>query len=256
MLQTIGQMPVTWLTFAMLAAAGFIAFYAGRMRAMQLEVAGAGRLNSQPNYHGYFVAVWVVVPALVIFILHSIFGENILRSILTSELPNGFDAHSPLELEQYIDRIVDASATSLSPTGNVVFDAVKSRFIDLRGTGRLLAFGLGALLSLIGFFLARRRLAGEFRARSQVERGIKLLLFLSAAIAIATTIGIVVSLVFESMRFFSMVPVTDFLFGSKWNAQTNAEFGALPLFFGTFAISFIAMVVAAPIGLYRGDISF
>ncbi len=249
MLQTIGQMPVSWLTFALLATAGFIAFYAGRTRAMQLELSAPGRLNSQPNYDGYFVAIRTVVPLLLVFGAYALFGEALLRSILRSELPDGFAVLGPQELRQYLDQIVDASRVISAPSGNIVFDAVQSRYIDLRGMARLAVLGVGSCIAMASYVLARRKLADEFRARTHVEGSMKIVLFLSAAIAIATTVGIVVSLVFESFRFFAQVPVTDFLFGTKWNAQTNAEFGALPLFFGTFAISFIAMIVAAPIGL-------
>ncbi len=89
----------------------------------------------------------------------------------------------------------------------------------------------------------------NFRARARVEDGIKLMLFLCAAIAILTTLGIVASLFFEALRFFARVPVLSFIFGTEWNAQTGADFGAIPLFFGTFMIAFLAMLVAAPIGL-------
>ncbi len=124
------------------------------------------------------------------------------------------------------------------------------RYGEIRGTLTLATLLLPVVLSFGGMALARRSLSPAFRARQHVESGIEWFLFLCAALAIATTVGIVASLVFESMRFFAEVPVWDFLFGTRWNAQTSAEFGALPLFFGTFMISFLAMVVAAPVGLF------
>src|SRR5690606_22165180 len=63
---------------------------------------------------------------------------------------------------------------------------------------------------------------------------------------------------FESMRFFQAVPVTEFLFGLQWSPQmairadqvgSSGSFGAIPLFVGTLLISFIAMLVAVPVGL-------
>jgi phosphate transport system permease protein len=78
-------------------------------------------------------------------------------------------------------------------------------------------------------------------------------------VAILTTIGIVFSVVFETMRFFSKVPLTEFLFGTKWSPQTalradqvgsSGAFGAVPLFVGTTLIMLIAMCVAGPIGLF------
>jgi phosphate transport system permease protein len=102
------------------------------------------------------------------------------------------------------------------------------------------------------------RIKLEQRARNAVERILMGLLILCSTIAILTTVGIVLSVLFESLRFFRAVPVTDFLFGLSWSPQTairadqvgsSGAFGAVPLFAGTLLISFIAMVVAAPIGL-------
>lgn len=97
------------------------------------------------------------------------------------------------------------------------------------------------------------------RMRKTVEALVKVILVLSSTVAILTTIGIVASLLFESMRFFSAIPVTDFLFGLKWSPQTairadqvgsSGAFGAVPLFAGTMLISAIAMCIATPIGLF------
>jgi phosphate transport system permease protein len=91
-----------------------------------------------------------------------------------------------------------------------------------------------------------------------IERVVTIGLLLAALIAVLTTIGIVLSLVFESFRFFQRVPMSDFLFGLEWSPQTaiRAEqtgssglFGAVPLITGTLLISAIAMTVAAPLGL-------
>ncbi len=78
-------------------------------------------------------------------------------------------------------------------------------------------------------------------------------------VAILITIGIVLSLAFEAFLFFRKVPVFDFLFGLEWSPQTairadqvgaSGKFGVLPLLTGTVLISFIAMAVATPLGLY------
>ena len=83
-------------------------------------------------------------------------------------------------------------------------------------------------------------------------------MLIASAIAILTTIGIVLSLIFETLRFFDTVPVMEFLFGLQWSPQIairedqaggSGSFGAIPLFAGTLMITFIAMLVAVPIGL-------
>ena len=97
------------------------------------------------------------------------------------------------------------------------------------------------------------------KARKSLESGVKGILILSSVVAILTTVGIVASLLFEALRFFSEIPLTEFLFGTNWSPQTairadqvgsTGAFGAVPLFVGTLLISAIAMVVAAPVGLF------
>ncbi len=112
----------------------------------------------------------------------------------------------------------------------------------------LLATGSGALAFL--------RVTPAFSARTRMERVVMALLLAASLIAILTTAGIVGSLLVESARFFSIVPITDFLFGTHWSPQAidpahpGASLGALPLFWGTFFIgAVIAMIVAIPFGL-------
>ncbi len=114
-------------------------------------------------------------------------------------------------------------------------------------------------LALAGGTYALRRIRVDLRARNRVEAVIRVLLIVSSMIAtIFTTIGIVLSVLFEAIRFFQKVPITEFLFGLKWSPQVairtdqvggSGAFGAVPLFSGTLLISGIAMAVAVPIGL-------
>ena len=118
----------------------------------------------------------------------------------------------------------------------------------------ILTLGLGG----IGAVFAWRRIRPDFRARNRVENIVLLLLIAASSIAIFTTVGIVLSVLFEAIRFFQQVPVTEFLFGLNWSPQisiradqvgSSGSFGAVPLFTGTLLITFIAMVVAVPVGL-------
>jgi phosphate transport system permease protein len=82
------------------------------------------------------------------------------------------------------------------------------------------------------------------------EKVIKALLVLAAFISIATTTGIVLSLIEETIQFFGEVSVADFLFGTEWAPLFNPpSFGVLPLVSGTLIIAAIAMLVATPLGL-------
>lgn len=96
------------------------------------------------------------------------------------------------------------------------------------------------------------------KRRDLVELSVRGVLIACSLAAVLTTIGIVFSLLFEAIRFFEIIPITEFLFGLEWSPQTairadqvgaSGAFGAIPLITGTLLISAIAMAVAAPLGL-------
>ena len=110
------------------------------------------------------------------------------------------------------------------------------------------AIGLAGL----GFLYGLSRAAPEFRARNAVEAGVLGLLILAASIAILTTAGIILSMLFETRTFFSQYEWTRFFFNATWSPQFrgNSELGILPLLWGTLYVSFIALLVAVPVGLF------
>lgn len=250
MLQQLGHLPMGWLLIALIAVFASIAFFAGRVRAERILLSGEQSLHSRPNYHGYFVAMWALVPAVLVALTYAIGAEGISRNQLVSELPPAFDLLSDAEMKTYLDSVAQAARAREDTGTDLVFTAVTHRYLEIRGSLNIGALALMVIGALGGLVFSRSRLGIRFRARSLVERGMETVLFLCAAVAIATTVGIVTSLLYESIQFFRAVPIWDFLFGTRWNAQTEAEFGALPLFFGTFTIALIAMLVAAPIGLF------
>jgi len=241
---------------APLAAAGFFAFYFGRtqMGALPIGSTLGSRLNSQPNFHGYFLALCTVLPAAIVFLAYLVFAENHARSVLVSELPTYLTTQGAEQVDLFLARVSDYASTRMpGTTGNTLFDASVERFSAIKGTLRVFTLLAAIVIAVGGFSIGRRFLRRSFPARSYVERVITSLLFICAAIAVLTTIGIVLSLVFETIRFFSLPDgpsVTEFLFGTEWNAQTGQNFGAVPLFFGTLVIALLAMCVAVPVGLF------
>ena len=256
MLQTIGHLPIGWLLIAPLAAAGFFAFSFGRTEVGALPIGSTigARLHSQPNYHGYFLAFSTILPAALIFLAYLLFAENYVRGALHSELPDYLLARGPEQVDLFIERVATyAGQRNIEDTGNLLFDASVDRYAILKGQARLVALAIAIVAALGGFFIGRRPLNRSFPARTYVEQTITALLFVCAAIAILTTVGIVLSLVYETLRFFSLPDgpgVFEFLFGTDWNAQTSQNFGAVPLFFGTLMIALLAMCVAVPVGLF------
>jgi phosphate transport system permease protein len=250
MLQQLGQLPMGWLLIALIAVFGSAAFFLGRVRAERLLLASPVRMHSRPNYHGYYVAMCSVVPVFLIAVVYAVFAEDLTRGLLSRELPSSFARLSSAELQSYLDSVSLAAGNAASAGTDRVFQAITNRYLELRGMMNAGALVLLGVLAAAGMFWAQARLKPAFRARALVENGMELVLFLCAGVAIATTAGIVLSLLYESLQFFQKVSAWDFLTGTRWNAQTEAEFGALPLFFGTFMIALIAMLVAAPIGLF------
>ena len=103
-----------------------------------------------------------------------------------------------------------------------------------------------------GFLFSILRISPEFRARSHAEGWIKFLLIAASTIAILTTVGIVLSMLFETRNFFSQYDWRDFLFSTEWspNFRGDSALGILPLLWGTLYISFIALAFAVPVGLF------
>ena len=93
--------------------------------------------------------------------------------------------------------------------------------------------------------------AGAKRNRKTLEKAIPVVLFIIAAISVLTTLGIVFTLIVETFIFFTEVPFFSFLFGTQWLpfSNTEARFGILPLIVGTLKVTFIAVIVAVPLGL-------
>jgi phosphate transport system permease protein len=189
----------------------------------------------------------------------ALFGSRIASSVLRSTLPADVRALPAERLDLFIRDAralaFDGEPSEITPTLEAA--AANLARIDLVAT--LVVAGLAVVLVVVGFWGARGRIERSFRARNEVERVIRGVLVVSSALAIFTTGAILASLAFEAARFFTMVPIHEFLFGTTWSPQTalrtdqvagSGAFGAVPLFYGTLMITAIAMLVAAPIGLY------
>jgi len=143
------------------------------------------------------------------------------------------------------------------PSGALALAGLAFNFVP-GAAGSAALFVAVLSLAVAGLAYSRSRIRAAGKARVQLETALRFLLAGASAVAILTTIGIVLSMVFESIRFFSMVPFHEFLFGLEWSPQialrddqvgSTGLFGAVPVFAGTVLISLIAMAVAAPVGL-------
>jgi phosphate transport system permease protein len=241
-----------------LLAATALAFAVGRGRALA-SIGPARRSHSRPHYHGAYVALWSAGPAAAVYVAWLMLEPAILDALLRPLLPA---AVADLPLPKFQVWLADLRASALG--GAVVreadadFTAALSAYTRYRQLGFALTGGLMAILIAGGLVYARGQVGPDFRARIKVETAVSFGLGAAASVAVLTTIGIVLSLLFEAIRFFAVVPVFDFLFGLAWSPQiairadqagASGAFGAVPLFLGTGLISVIAMLVAAPVGL-------
>ncbi|PZQ49394.1 MAG: phosphate ABC transporter permease subunit PstC [Rhodovulum sulfidophilum] len=252
---------IAYLALTILAFA-LAAFFVGRATARRFLAAadrGGAALHSVPAYHGAFVAIWVGVPALVLVLIWLMARGAIIDALLVQGLPPGMTAGlSPAAVGLVVAEIHNVAGGRIftPPTPEVTEAAARLRRWTMLAEVAMFVVVLAAML--IGAFVARTRLAPRFRARNRVEAALSAFMMLCAGLALVTTLGIIVSLVTEAFAFFRVVPVTDFLFGLRWEPQIairadqiagEGAFGAVPVFVGTLLISAIAMTVAVPIGL-------
>jgi phosphate transport system permease protein len=231
----------------------------GRRRAVETVSGDQRRLHSLPRYYGFYVALWTGIPAALLMALWLVFQPLILDQLLTASLGEKAGNLSTDQLGLLLNDIrnlADGNISSRRGDPAMMEAAARLREWHRLGDAGLLVIMLA--IALAGLSMAWRRINPALRARVSVERVFNYCLFAASLIAILTTIGIVLSLLFETIRFFGKVPLTEFLFDLKWSPQTALRadqvasagtFGAVPLFAGTLLITTIAMVVAVPIGL-------
>ena len=216
---------------------------------------GRGRPNSLPGYHGAYVGLWTVAPAL----LFALVWAGISPGMITGRVLHTPAAQSlptdPVERGAILAEAKGLASGQLKSAFNPAAEALLPAFREARTRYGIIGLALALILAFSGWAYAFSKVSFDFRARVRVERLVTFGLLLASLIAILTTIGIVASLLFESMRFFAKVSVLDFLFGTRWSPQAAANgdvraLGAIPLFWGTIFIgAIIAMVVAIPLGL-------
>lgn len=215
--------------------------------------------HSLPRYYGYMVAIWTALPALIVVILWIFFESSTLTTLIASELPEETRSLPEGQLNLVLNDIKNLAVGNISqsiddPVRTEAAEQFKSLLVKSQWTKSILAI----LAALVGMLFGLRSIHKDRRARVFVERAIMVFLIACSSLAILTTLGIVLSVLFESLRFFDKVPFTEFAFGLHWSPQTairadqvgsSGSFGAVPIFAGTLLISAIAMLVAVPFGL-------
>jgi phosphate transport system permease protein len=240
----------------MLTMLGVIAWLTGRARAAMARRGPGERSVSLPLHAGSYVALWTLLPAAFFVASWAMISPALVtNTVLTAPVARQLPAprfERAVILSEARDLAAGRAYGAFNPLSEKLapFYATAQRRFDW--TGGIVAL----LLAIAGGGLAWSRVRPGFKARARVERVVMAALFAASLIAILTTIGIIGSLLFESLRFFRIVPLGEFLFGTHWSPQVidarhpGATLGAVPLFWGTFFIgAVIAMLVAIPFGL-------
>ena len=236
-------------------------YFFGVNKAKKLKLQN-NKLHSLKHYYGFFALLYSLLPSLGVYFIVTIGDDilfaNMIKSYIPIDIINSKDFNFTIALAQ-INNSVDGLIFGTPPAW--VTNAAniwKSWIIK----SYIITSILCIVTSLISGYLGYSKINHNFRSRNAVEKIVISLLAISSIIAILTTVGIIFSVAFESIRFFALIPIDEFLFGTVWNPQFEgaeragsgqeglSQYGSLPLFAGTFLISFIALCVSVPIGLY------
>lgn len=277
-------MPVFWILIALLALAS-LGYIFGRRRALASAGGRTKDLHSLPFYYGSFAAGCAFIPGIVILVLWMVAQPFMIEGAVKTSLHEALNlegAQNDLILSDVrriahgLDGAVASGEISLEASLNIAGDPAEIRatlggfgvalgqdvapeVLDAAQNYRAKQSTSGSFMTwitlaagLAGLFYALKITNKDFRARNRVEMVAKFLLICSASIAILTTAGIVLSMVFETRNFFGQYQFTSFFFGTNWapNFRGDSDLGILPLLWGTLYISFIALIFAVPVGLF------
>jgi phosphate transport system permease protein len=269
------------LIVLLIAAAGYVL---GRRRSLASAGGDVRRLHSLPGYYGQSVFLFAAVPSLLVMLVWMLAQPLLIESrvsgmIQPSDIPDGSTRGLVMadvrRISDGLDRAVAQGKLTEDQIDNMRADLtnVRARLGDvgvavgstveqnvfvaakeyraLTGVARIAMTVVVLLLALAGAAFAYSKITPQYRARNVSEGAIKSLLILSSTVAILTTLGIVLSLVFETAHFFRIYPAQDFFFSLTWNPQFRggSDLGIIPLLWGTLYVSFVALAFAVPIGL-------
>ena len=253
-------MSPTTLLFILLTLS-VIGYYLGRRRAYAVasNVSGIRDLHSRPTYYGALVAIWCGIPALLLFGFWLAFEDSVITHIVIGGLPAELSDLPGDRLNLFINNIKNlVSGNIVAGKVSPAMQAAAEHYRNLKSISSAALAVIMLSFAIVAIVVVRSKIKPVLRARNQVEKAIKYILIACSTIAIFTTIGIVLSVLYEAIRFFQVIPITEFLFGLEWSPQmairedqvgSSGAFGSVPILVGTALISVIAMAVAVPVGL-------
>jgi len=240
-----------------MAVAAAAAYFLAAAKARGLRSADPEKLHSRPVYHGLNAAIWTGVPAFIFLLVWLLARNSVVDLLLLANYP-GAGAMSGAERALIVSEVRQLAIGNQfrQPTPELLAAVEQLRSLQVLANWAMVA--VVAALVTAGAFLGLRVIRTRFRARHSFERSVTWFMVFSSLVAIVTTFGIVASLLYEAGQFFARVPVTEFLFGLRWEPQIalradqvagQGAFGMIPVLFGTIVISALAMLVSVPTGI-------
>ena len=204
--------------------------------------------------------LWVMLAGWGVLLVLTVLGETLIHRILIGRVSDALPDDGPLQWNLVLSDARSIAQGTVASSTDMLREQIASSFSWMNAT-RL----WGTALATIGAVAAvawwtYQQITIELRARIYAENMIRRGLAVMATVAVLTTIGIVLSLIFETVRFFDAIDwqLHKFLFGTTWSPLSGVfegemdadKVGIVPLFAGTLMITLIAMLVAVPIGLF------
>lgn len=245
--------------FPAIVILGISGFFFGRSKAIRVADSQGGiqELHSLPNHYGMLTGLAVLLPALFIYGLWVSMETSVVDKRIVNELPPQLAQDSGSQ-SLILNDIKNTLSGTITVSKDPEITRAAERYTEIRNNYRTIVTAVVLALIVALAAVSYRSISTTLRARNIVESVIKAILILCSGVAILTTLGIVLSVLFEAIRFFKIIPLQDFLLGLSWSPQmairadqagSSGAFGAIPVFAGTFMIASIAMMVAIPIGL-------
>jgi len=250
----------TITAFLVLVALCMVSFFLGRTRSQLIaKTRGGASLHSLPKHYGYMAAAWAFLPAIAILLVWSGLESNLIYNSVISGLPPDVRALSADQLGLYYNQVQSFALNQIDEFGlDEAQVAAAQHYREISASLAYKKIIVVLVVAVAGALLALGRIKPTLRARNHVENMLEWMLFICSFIAVLTTLGIVLSVLFEAIRFFQAIPVTEFLFGLQWSPQmairsdqvgASGSFGFIPLLVGTLLISIVALLIAVPVGL-------
>ena len=255
-----------FLVFAATILGAVLSFYLATGRIRKQVTKFQVKSHSLSQYYGFYVCLWVLVPTVLLALIWMFAADPMLLTAAKARLTEAYPKLPESFLNLKMAQLGNIAAGYIKAPDTIM--AVQAELLRSAQISADRARNLTlALVMCIGFFYSIWHVSPKLQARVLCETFLRRLFFLSAVVAILTTIGIVASLLFEAIRFFREISLIDFFFGTHWSPMTalrpgdtlaidedvagsSGSFGLVPVMLGTLLVALIAMTVAVPIGVF------